>query len=604
MKAQMLRRDVFKFAGGSVAGLIFTPVPWRLLTDTALWSQNWSWVPKPPRGEIRTRFSHCALCPAGCAIKARCVGEQPVSLAGFGDDGALCPFGLTAHHLPFHPARLRQALRSGDPIPVERAAQAIQDAIAKRRAGESVAMLDLRPERTASWLYRRALAAVPDGVYIGASAPDTVAIDLAQVKTILSFGVPVLDGWGTPGRVLGMRDRFRLIQVEPVESRTALLADEWFPARPGSEDDLAQVLLGQLSAEEGARRTGIARERIEALAKALPESGPVLVLGDGAGVAALNERLHAPLLARREAPVPKEWQPAVAVTALADVPDHSIRVLLIDESLPGVALPWSSIEPKLAAGNPLVATIACSLQGYAAHATIVLPAPVPSEMPQDLNGAAGSPAASFRIATPLAVAPAGLADPVAVVTAVCGAVPVEKALEQRAAAIHQSGRGKLFNYAANSSTPVKDVKPEDFWKTLNEGGRWEDDAQPLTASARPAAVPTAAADSAHNAALAGLPLTVVLAAGNRGPATPLMTKLYQESNLRQPANQARLHPDTARECGVAEGERALLETRCGKCEVRVACDNGVMPGVVYMVAGPLVLDVCSGPGACAKVVRL
>ena len=41
------RRDAFKFAGGAMAGVLFTPAPWRLITDTALWSENWPGVPRP-----------------------------------------------------------------------------------------------------------------------------------------------------------------------------------------------------------------------------------------------------------------------------------------------------------------------------------------------------------------------------------------------------------------------------------------------------------------------------------------------------------------------------------------------------------------------------
>ena len=111
------RRDIFKFAGGAVAGAFFTPAPWRLITDTALWSENWPGIPRPARGEIRARFTNCGLCPAGCAVRARCVGDQPVSLAGL--HGGLCPFGLTAHQLPYHPARLRQG-------PIAEAASALK----------------------------------------------------------------------------------------------------------------------------------------------------------------------------------------------------------------------------------------------------------------------------------------------------------------------------------------------------------------------------------------------------------------------------------------------------------------------------------------------
>ena len=99
------RRDILKFAGGSAVGVLFTPAPWRLITDTALWSENWPGIPRPARGEIRAKLTNCGLCPAGCAVRARCVGEQPVALAGA--HGGLCPFGLTGHHLPYHPERLQ-----------------------------------------------------------------------------------------------------------------------------------------------------------------------------------------------------------------------------------------------------------------------------------------------------------------------------------------------------------------------------------------------------------------------------------------------------------------------------------------------------------------
>src|SRR3954452_4316959 len=100
------RRDACKFAGGALAGVLFTPAPWRLITDTALWSENWPGIPRPLRGEISATFTHCALCPAGCAVRARCVAGQLVSLSGVG--GGLCPFGLAAHPLPYHPVRLKQ----------------------------------------------------------------------------------------------------------------------------------------------------------------------------------------------------------------------------------------------------------------------------------------------------------------------------------------------------------------------------------------------------------------------------------------------------------------------------------------------------------------
>src|ERR1035441_10081278 len=164
------RREVMMFAGGSAVGVLFTPAPWRLLTDTALWSENWPGIPRPARGEIRARYTNCSLCPAGCAVRARSVGDQPVALAGVAghplSHGALCAFGLAGHHLPYYPARLKQG-------PVKEGTAAVAQGIAKCGPAEYVVTLDLRPARTASWTYRRAMAQVKNGRYVApASALD------------------------------------------------------------------------------------------------------------------------------------------------------------------------------------------------------------------------------------------------------------------------------------------------------------------------------------------------------------------------------------------------------------------------------------------------
>ena len=141
--------------------------------------------------------------------------------------GVLCPFGLTGHHLPYHPARLKQG-------PVKEAAAAVADAMAKCGPGERVAVLDLRPGRTSSWTHRLAMASVRNGTYItpGRMFGGPVAVNLANARTVLSFGAPLLDGWGTPGAVFAARERFRLVQAEAVESRTAAMADK----RPDAQD--------------------------------------------------------------------------------------------------------------------------------------------------------------------------------------------------------------------------------------------------------------------------------------------------------------------------------------------------------------------------------
>ena len=134
------------------------------------------------------------------------------------------------------------------------------------------------------------------GLYL---APESqpVAYDLSAAKTVLSIGAPLLDGWGTPANVIAARQNFRLIQAEALESRTAVLADEWIPIAPGTERAFAQQILGALRGE-----------RTSALARELAANGPSLVIGDAPEIPEINRLLGAwgkTMVPPQEAPVPE-----------------------------------------------------------------------------------------------------------------------------------------------------------------------------------------------------------------------------------------------------------------------------------------------------------
>ena len=574
------RRDLFKLLGGSAVGALFTPAPWRLITDTALWSENWPGIPRPGSGEIRMRYTNCSLCPAGCAMRARCVGDQPVSLAGVKghplSHGALCPWGIAAHQLPYHPARLRRG-------PVERAAAAAADAIALCGAREHVAVLDLRPGRTASWTYRRAMAAVPHGLYIATPQAEW-AFDLAAARTVLSLGAPLADGWGTPGNVFAARNTFRLIQADPVETRTAGFADAWLPIRPGSASALASAVAGEIPIAEAARQTGLAADHIRGLIAELHDNGPSLVLARNMSPEAMraNVALGAPghtIVGRRETPVPEAWRKSAPVTMLDAVPDGSIRVLFIDESAPGDYFPWSAIAPKLA-NDSLVIAFAWTNEGYGRHAQFTLPAPVFTETLDDLPPAVDAVTAVFRLTLPLIAPQAVVVKPLEFIARLAG-LPSDEALHERANAIHKTARGHVFTPGDGATTPLKSLSADNFWKALHQGACWLD--TPCQGACRD--LVSAGQEPRQPAIQAGLPLALV-AGDSTGPSlsSPLTSKLYRESNLRQPANRVALAPETARASGVASGARAILETVAARLPVTVAVDPGLPPDVVR-VAG-------------------
>ena len=40
MTLDLTRRSLLKFMGGAVAGAVLSPLPWKLLDDASIWTQN------------------------------------------------------------------------------------------------------------------------------------------------------------------------------------------------------------------------------------------------------------------------------------------------------------------------------------------------------------------------------------------------------------------------------------------------------------------------------------------------------------------------------------------------------------------------------------
>ena len=195
---------------------------------------------------------------------------------------------------------------------------------------------------------------------------------------------------------------------------------------------------------------------------------------------------------RREAPVPDSWRKsAAAITALADVPDHSIRVLLIDESAAASYIPWHQIEPKLSRENPLVVTFAATRGGYARHAQYALPVAVYPELTDDIAPAVDSTPSGFpdfRSAGDAARRPGE-----------SGGFR-RRARWSTSLQLHSANAptrstrpacGSVLTYADSKETPVKELTADAFWKALNEGGEWKGERR--DAAHQPQAAPTARA---------------------------------------------------------------------------------------------------------------
>jgi len=277
------------------------------------------------------------------------------------------------------------------------------------------------------------------------------------------------------------------------------------------------------------------------------------------------------------------WGKTIAKAAQetdATVPDRSVRVLFIDESLPGDYLPWSEIEKKLVPDNPLVVTFSFTSDGYARHAHYTLPVPVFPEAADDLAPSIDSPAPTFRLVTPLISAPAGTINPPEFIAKVAG-LDASNALRERADAIHKAGRGSL----TGESKPLHEMSADDFWKALNAGARWV--GEELKSPA-----PNAKFQDLRPMEPAGL---TAMAVERSLTGSPLLSKLYQESNLLLGPGRIAMNAEDARTWGIEPGGKARLDVGSESRLVEVSIDAGLRPGIV-LTAGAQ-----AGP---AKVVRI
>jgi len=549
---KITRRDLLLWGAGTTAGLVFTPVPWKLLGDVSIWTQNFPWIPQPAHAPVEVKQSFCTLCPNGCGMRVRMAAGWPVGVAGVRNHpicrGALCSLGFAAHQLTSHPQRLRTVRHRGAASSWDEA----RAAFAKACTEGTIVVIDGYPRRAASSLFE-AFVHKQRGIYRVLLAPEAKALtpyepwsgvpaaalgyDLENARTMVSFGAPLLDGWGIPGhftrlwaeRAAGKAEPdLRLIQIEASLSRSAARAWQWVTIYPGGETALAagiaRVLLEErlvrargpvpsLTLAESAEQSGLSAGAIRDLARLMVAQPPVLAIAndDNPAVAALNVVLDA--VGTRGGIVLKSKHAKSRLPAEPEL--HSVRAVLIDSTVPWDFVPQTDAEVfRFAAWD-----------GGSNRADWLLPAPGFLEELTDVPTASTSAVETYAIASSLVKAPPdvlsaaqflGRVDP--------GLTPVEKIIHSRCVDLFHARAGTLY---ADKTMPVAMIPSvEKLEEQLRNGAVW-------------------GGEPPH---LGGLRCKLekwpeVAPSGNRPPHSwatwqapvlpPLASKLYQESSLRE-----------------------------------------------------------------------
>lgn len=458
--------------------------------------------------------SLCTLCPAGCGTLARVMeGEAEVVRKGqtglikMGlakklegnphhpiSQGKLCPRGQAGLQVTFHPDRLRHPLKRSGPRGSGQFTEvswddAIKELVSRltalRAHGEASSLAFLtRPVRgqraRLTERFLKAFGAPPPVTFelfdetilrranfLSFDRAQLPTLDLARANYVISFGADFLGTWNSPvAQAVGYGafrqgrpgTRGKLVQVEPRMSQTGASADEWIPARPGTEGavalGLAHVILSeklrsvQAAGYAGAliagwqgglpdyspaaveKQTGVPAAQVTRLAREFAAHSPALALIGGAPLARSNALASALAvnalnalagsvgepggitftpdstmgLADENAAAPSFNGSYGAVEALAqDIlleRPHSPKALLVYESNPVFALPPGLHVREALEKVPFIGSFGSFIDETSALADLILPDHSPLESWLDHLPESGTTVAVASLAPP------------------------------------------------------------------------------------------------------------------------------------------------------------------------------------------------------------
>jgi len=600
--------------------------------------------------------SVCPLCSAGCGLTVRVMdadvdtvrnGQQGVVAMAVakkleGDPkhpvnhGGLCARGQAAIQITYHPDRLRQPMKrtgnrgAGTFNPVswdEAIGELVSKLDALAAAGEQKSLSILTHARRGhraelfSEFARKFGGAAPmavelfgddvlrraNGLSFGRGQLPT--FDFARSRFVISFGADFLGTWNSPvsqSAAYGeMRQghpqtRGKLVQVEPRMSVSGANADEWVPAKIGTEGvvalGLAHVIiteklrpaasgtatalidgwpagLADYAPDRVEQVTGVPAKRLERLAREIVAFAPAVAVVGGAPLAQTNGLFTAlavnalnALLGSVEQPGGLFFTPNGAGSSIASFQAASsvasAKVLLLDEANPLYAAPKASGLGDAIGKIPFIASFASFIDDTSAHADLILPEHSFLE-----TWVASSPESGSLEA----------------VTTVAG--PVMKPLHQTRASVEV-----LTEVGSKLKTPV--ALP---WKTAEELAKAPAavadslKAVPPTAD-RPApkayvyADPTFAGDaSAYPYHF--LPYASMAFGDGSSAHLPWLQELPDPLTSAMWSSWIELNPQTAAKLGIAEGDVVEIASAHGSVRAPAVMFPGIAPDVVAMPVG-------------------
>ncbi len=305
----------------------------------------------------------CRECPAGCGMhvethegRATKVEGNPIQPISRGN---LCARGQASVQGLYHPDRLQgpQVVEEGlEPRNItwggaeQTLARRIRELQSAGR-GASIAFLTERYTGTMDRLVDDWVRAIGARRVVYDPYQDQPRnLQFADADFLISFGADFLETWGSPvdyawqfaqmrSPMIGQRGKF--VWVAPHQPLTGLNADEWVAPRPGTEALVAQAIAGTVDVNSAAQQTGVQAQVLQRLATEFRGARKAVAMGPGQATAGSNaSALQAAvdrLNGRASAPQGGDMRPLIQL--VQQMRAGQVQMLLISAHNPVYTLP-------------------------------------------------------------------------------------------------------------------------------------------------------------------------------------------------------------------------------------------------------------------------
>ncbi len=620
--------------------------------------------------------SLCTQCPAGCGVLVKIMDGRAKKVEGNPlhpvSGGKLCVRGQAGLQALYNPDRVQGPMRrkgargstSFEPISWEEAIGEVTTRLNDLSAkGESDKLYFLTPELGGH------LGKLADDFMAGYGSSNTIKYDLfdyrnlryanrasmgikaiphydiENTKYLLSFGADFASTWLSPVgmsrgygemRQGGHTGRGKFVQVEPRLSLTAANADEWVPAKPGTEAVLAlaiakeivdsghykgsdlktwKKLLSPFGLSYASEVTDVDKKRIRHIAKEFMSTRPSLAVGgEGisgysngvSGLVAVNILNHVAgnlgikggvqansndLFGGNDA----DTVGAGIQTLINAAKESKVGLLFHYNNNPAFTTPGSAKAADALKNVPFIVSFSSFLDETTALSDIILPSHTSFE---DWGDDFTNPAPGFQVATIMQPVVSSvyktrsLGDIFIGIGKAVGGTAKAK-MPNDTFATHLKASWKRL-YAKDKGMSASSFTFETFWReTLARGGWWNEKSakkRKLSVSTRSVARHVSKEPAKFEGESSKYPLYLLpyAQAGHldgRGANIPWLQELPDPITSVVWDSWVEINPKTAKRLGVKMGDMAEIESPFGKVLSPVYVYEGIRPDTVAIPIG-------------------